>query len=275
VSDTDDGPSQQAVSPLHLRRGPRGGTEPLLLLIHGLGATGEVWRPLQEALRRRGRTSTPWVAVDLPGHGRSPTRTRYSFGGLAGDVADSLAADGVSARREVVIVGHSLGAAVGLTLATGWFGLRVGTCVSLGLKTVFTTQETERAHEVAGRPAKVFPSREAAAQFWLKLGGLSGVVSPHDEMLTDALIETPTGWRVTFDNAVTGLAGADVPGLLSANRARTLLVRGEHDAMVSADDIHDLGMEPVIITDAGHNVHVERPDAVADLLLELETSPPG
>lgn len=266
---SDDALLDRDAPQLHLRLGSSNGGGPLLVFIHGLGGTGELWRPLIGALSRRGWTDGAWVAVDLPGHGRSRARARYSFGGLAGDVADTLAASGVSAQREIVIVGHSLGAAVGLALASGWFGFHVGTCVGLGLKVTFTAEETDRAHRIAKSPTKVFSSREQAAEFWLKLAGLTDIAASDDALLTDALVETPTGWRVAFDNGVTGVAGADIPGLLSASRAQVHLAHGENDPMVSATDIRKLGLEPITITDAGHNAHVERPDALSELLIEL------
>ena len=57
-----------------------GAGEPVLLLLHGLGATADVWdgwRPLL-AERWPGR----WLAPDLPGHGGSAPLPRVS--GLAG-----------------------------------------------------------------------------------------------------------------------------------------------------------------------------------------------
>ena len=52
----------------------------LLLLLHGLGATAEVWEGWRPLLAERwpGR----WVAPDLPGHGGSAPLSRYSFGSL-------------------------------------------------------------------------------------------------------------------------------------------------------------------------------------------------
>jgi pimeloyl-ACP methyl ester carboxylesterase len=46
-----------------------GSGEPVLLLLHGLGATGDVWEGWRPLLARRwpGR----WLAPDLPGHGGS------------------------------------------------------------------------------------------------------------------------------------------------------------------------------------------------------------
>jgi pimeloyl-ACP methyl ester carboxylesterase len=63
---------------------------PALLLLHGLGATGEVWDGLPALLP--GHWPGPWVVPDLPGHGRSAPapRGRYSIGGLAAAVATVL-----------------------------------------------------------------------------------------------------------------------------------------------------------------------------------------
>jgi pimeloyl-ACP methyl ester carboxylesterase len=52
--------------------------EPVLLLVYGLGATGDVWGRWVPLLTERwpGR----WLAPDLPGHGGSGTLPGYSFG---------------------------------------------------------------------------------------------------------------------------------------------------------------------------------------------------
>jgi pimeloyl-ACP methyl ester carboxylesterase len=49
-----------------------GSGDPVLLLLHGLGATGDVWDGWRPLLARRwpGR----WLAPDLPGHGGSRQR---------------------------------------------------------------------------------------------------------------------------------------------------------------------------------------------------------
>ena len=50
-----------------VRRG--GGDGPALFLLHGLGATGEVWDGLMRTAARP--LARAWVVPDLPGHGRS------------------------------------------------------------------------------------------------------------------------------------------------------------------------------------------------------------
>lgn len=71
---------------LHVTRGGDG--DPVLLLLHGLGATAYVWRPMV-ALLEEGWPGR-WVAPDLPGHGGSAPLPRYSFG--APDLQGLLAA---------------------------------------------------------------------------------------------------------------------------------------------------------------------------------------
>src|SRR5258708_39613633 len=89
-----------------------GSGEPPLVLLHGLGATGDVWDGWWPLLARRwpGR----WLAPDLPGHGGSPA--------LAADTFRRLAAAGPGScppRARRGLVGPSLGGAGGAGLAPG------------------------------------------------------------------------------------------------------------------------------------------------------------
>src|SRR5918995_4686154 len=91
--------------PLHLHVVGEG--EPQLLLLHGLGATGDVWAGMLVTAGEHwpGRV----VAPDLPGHGDSPPLERYSFDALGEAVARV-----VDAAAEVVVLGHSLGGVLAL-----------------------------------------------------------------------------------------------------------------------------------------------------------------
>jgi pimeloyl-ACP methyl ester carboxylesterase len=85
-----------------------------LVLIHGLATTSRIWSAVTPALARRRRV----VTVDLPGFGGSaPAGPGFDLAGVAERIARGLAAQGV--RGPFDLVGHSLGAAVALTLAAG------------------------------------------------------------------------------------------------------------------------------------------------------------
>ncbi|MEO8091900.1 MAG: alpha/beta fold hydrolase [bacterium] len=91
----------------------RSGEGPGLLLVHGLGGSTAIWRPLSERLAREREI----VAVDLPGFGRSPSLpagTRPTAANLGAAVAKLCDALGLSRPH---IAGNSLGAWVALEMA--------------------------------------------------------------------------------------------------------------------------------------------------------------
>lgn len=91
--------------------GPGGTDQPALLLIHGFGANLNQWRHNLAALSQ----VAPVYALDLLGFGDTEKApTLYSAELWAAQVQDFIAA---VIHRPVVLVGHSLGALVALTVA--------------------------------------------------------------------------------------------------------------------------------------------------------------
>ncbi|GAA5125867.1 alpha/beta fold hydrolase [Haloechinothrix salitolerans] len=229
---------------------------PPLLLLHGLGATGRVWDGLLDRL-----DGWRWFVPDLPGHGASTPLARYSIGGLAAAVAVALDRD-----RPVVAVGHSLGGAVAVALASGWFGVSVSAACGLGIKVRWSDAELAKAAEVAARPNRVYDAREDAVERGLKVAGLAGLV-PVDSGVADAgVVQTDGGWTLALDPAAFAVGAPDMPGLLAAARAPVILAAGEHDPMGPPDHLHELRADAVTLSGLGHNAHVEDPAALLPLL---------
>jgi pimeloyl-ACP methyl ester carboxylesterase len=234
------------------------GAGPTVVLVHGLGATAEVWRPVAESL---GDTA-PWVLVDLPGHGRSEPAPPYSYDAFAAAVAAVL-----DPGSEVVIAGHSLGGVVGLALTDGSFGVRVPRTVALGVKVAWTDEELDRAAAMAARPPRTFPSREEAAAWSLRLAGLDGLVDPGDPAVAPGVIETGDGWQAAWDPRSAAVGRPPMATLIAAAQGEVVLACGERDHMVSGAQLADLAPRPVVLAGLGHNAHVEDPARVADLVL--------
>src|SRR3954447_16458792 len=85
------------------------GDGPVLLLLHGTGASTHSWREVMPRLASRFRV----IAPDLPGHGFTdalPPR-RLTLPGMAAAIAGLLATLGA---KPAMLVGHSAGAAIAI-----------------------------------------------------------------------------------------------------------------------------------------------------------------
>jgi pimeloyl-ACP methyl ester carboxylesterase len=234
---------------LRVRSGGQG--EPVVLLLHGLGATAEVWDGLVPLL------PGAWVAPDLPGHGGSASLPEYTFAAVAEAVADLVDPAGT------VVLGHSFGGVIGLHLA-GRPGVRG--VIGLGIKVAWTPDELARAAALAAREPARFATRDGAAARHLRISGLDGLVAPDAPAALAGVVEQDGEWRPALDPRAFGVGDPRVAALLAAAPVPVVLARGEHDAMVSAEQLRALVPAPVDLPGLGHNAHVEAPAAVAALL---------
>ena len=230
----------------------------VLLLLHGLGATGDVWNRWEPLLAERwpGR----WIVPDLPGHGGSAPLPAYTFDGLAAAVAGLIPPE-----TPTVVVGHSLGGVVALVLARRRPDAVRGV-VGLGIKVAWTPPELERARALAARPVTWFPSREEAVTRHLRLSGLDGLLAPDDPAVAAGVREEDGRWRPALDPAAFGVGAPDMPALLAAAGVPVVLARGEHDPMNTDEQLAALGVPAVTLPGAGHNAHVDSPELSVTLL---------
>jgi pimeloyl-ACP methyl ester carboxylesterase len=236
-----------------------GSGEPLLVLLHGLGATGDVWDGWWPLLARRwpGR----WVAPDLPGHGGSAPLAAYTFDGLAAAVAGI-----VEPSSRIVVLGHSLGGVVGLALASGRFPVPVHAVTGLGIKVVWADDDLGRAQALAHRPPAWFASRDEAAARYLRVSGLAGLL-PADAAAVDAGLREQGGrWRLAMDPGAFAVGAPDMTQLIARSQAPVTLARGERDPMNTDEQLARLGPPTVTLPGLGHNAHVESPELSIALL---------
>jgi pimeloyl-ACP methyl ester carboxylesterase len=241
---------------LRVRRGGDG--SPVLLLLHGLGATGDVWRAWEPLLASRwpGR----WLALDLPGHGGSPALPGYTFEGLAAAVAGL-----VEPGAPIVVLGHSLGGAVGLALAGS--GPPIRAVIGLGIKVRWTDDDLDRALALTRRPVTWFASRDEAAARHLRVSGLAGLIPADHPAVRAGLREQDGRWRLAMDPGTFAVGAPDLPRLLAAaSPAAVVLARGEHDPMNTDEQLDRLGVPTATLPGLGHNAHVENPEASIALL---------
>ena len=90
-----------------------GSGDDLLVLLHGLGATADIWLPLLAA--RPAQWQGRILLLDLPGHGSSAALDSYDMPAVAAAVAE-VTRHYLIAGGCYRVLGHSYGGAVGLEL---------------------------------------------------------------------------------------------------------------------------------------------------------------
>ena len=191
-----------------------GDGDPLLLLLHGLGATGDVWAGWEPLLAERwpGR----WLAPDLPGHGGSAPLPEYTFEALAAAVRPLVEHGG-----RTVVLGHSLGGVVGLALAAA--GAPVAAVVGLGIKVAWTGEELGKAQALAQRPVAWFDSRDEAAARHLRVSGLAGLLAAEDPAVAAGLVQENGRWRLALDPRAFAVGAPDMAGLVTRSPAAVVV----------------------------------------------------
>lgn len=247
-------------APLHVERGGRSG--PSVLLLHGSGASAAVWRPVLDALARRD-LGVRWIAVDLPGHGRSAPLPDYHHRSYAAAIAAALAPD----RAVDLVVGHSLGGLVALTLADGTFGLRVGAVTVMAMKVRWTAAELDKRAALAAEPVRTFPDRESCAE---RFGLVSGLAAVPDADLASGLREVAGGFALAADPRIAAVPPAtrtELAELMGRVVPAVRLVCGSADPGIEPADMSvALGRPVQVVPGVGHNPHLDVPAVVAGVI---------
>jgi pimeloyl-ACP methyl ester carboxylesterase len=237
-----------------------GGVGPdLLVLLHGLGATGAVWRPALDAVAAH--WSGRWLALDLPGHGGSERLAGgYRTGQTAAAVAQAIRTRAAGGR--LVVLGHSLGGVIGLALASGWFAVSPNRVLALGVKCSWPDSDVAAMAELAARPAKQFADAAGAWARYLKVSGLQGLAQAGSPLLSRGVTEDAGAWRLSMDPEANDAGIPPLRALISSAACPVHLARGATDAIVSLDQLRALQSSAVDLGPGGHNVMVESPQRV-------------
>lgn len=249
-----------------------------LVLVHGLATTRSIWAHAAPLLVRAGRRV---VTLDVPGFGGAPPAGRgFDLAAVAGRMHGELRAAGVEEPFD--LVGHSMGAAVALTLAArapravrrlvlvspaGLRPLPFPACLALGLAAELYIPVRRRAAPLASW---------GWGRRLLTAGGVSDGAALAPGVVRE-LLGASGGARRTGP-ALTAVAAADLRETLRALPLPVGALWGRGDRVIPPGGAHTmLAIRPraacEIIDGAGHIAMVERPAAfVAALQRVLEAS---
>lgn len=254
----------------HRRYGPTG--TPGVLLLHGLGASRELWAPVAAELEARGHAV---LVPDLLGFGESRTiGTRF---GLHDHVAAVTRLLDAHAAKEVLVVGHSFGCAVAVQLASPSANRPLVSGLVLVSPPVF--RDGEQARDRLGRrgwlarqvlTGSPLASVTCGAMCLLRRPAASLVARIANDLpervARDSVQHT---WPAYRDALMALLDDNPLPAAIGQPRAPTTVLLGDADLETPAGDVLDWPHEQVAVlafAGADHLLPLRRPTEVVDAI---------
>lgn len=227
-----------------------------MVLIHGAGGNYLNWPP--EIRRLPGY---PIYAIDLPGHGQSGGSGQSSINGYAYHLVEWLQALNIP---QVILVGHSMGAAIAMRLTILIPQLVRGLCIIGG-----------SAHMKVNPALLEITSSPTTYQ-----NGVNTIIQWSFSRETPARLKELAAHRMAktqprvLQNDFLACRDFDIIGSLQGITAPTLIICGREDKMTPARQAQFLAEQLPqarleIIPGAGHMVMIEQPRAVAALLADF------
>ncbi len=251
---------------------------PLIVLLHGFGASTFSWREVLEPLSAAGDV----IAYDRPGFGFTERPTEWvgeNPYGIPGNLAllDALLTD-LAPDREVIVVGHSAGGLI----AAEYARLNPDTVDQLVLvaPAVYTT---------GGLPGWLAPI--VGLPQIQRLGPIlvQGIATSGEQLLEQSFVDqavltdevregyrlplTIVGWEEGLWRFTTAPRDNGLVANLDGITQPTLLITGDADTVVPTADTERLatelpGAKLVIIPRSGHLPHEEAPELFVDAVVE-------
>jgi pimeloyl-ACP methyl ester carboxylesterase len=231
---------------------------PGVLLLHGIGGSGRLWRPVAERLAGEYHL----IAPDLRGHGTSPRATDYAAEQYLIDVEAFIERRQL---RGVALVGHALSGLLCVQLAQRR-PENVRALVSIDVNVPASTSMIDRLRAAGTDLRPGCDSRSAHVECLLAHYAPAADRTLGDLLADALLIQRNGGMTLNFDLEVLRQATAPPVDSLAGVSCPTLLLRGsESTVMDRANGIALLRQlehaRLVQIPRAGHHVFLDNPAA--------------
>lgn len=244
------------------------GTGRPIVILHGLFGMGDNWRTFARMTEHQATS----ILVDLRNHGRSPHSEEMSYAAMAADVRALLEELGLTSA---VIMGHSMGGKVAMTLALETPGAVERLIVVDIAPRAYAPHHQDVIRAISSITPADLLSREGVE---IRLASILGDDATTVQFLMKNLTRDEQGrlqWKSNIPVLLT--AYTHIVEAITAPHAfegPTAFIRGERSSYIRDTDlpgIHALfpSAELITIPGAGHWVHADQPRAFADAVLGL------
>lgn len=229
-----------------------------LVLLHGGGANAHWWDAVAPALAERFHV----VALDFRGHGDSDHPSRRETGAFQHDLSALL--DHLGDPR-AILMGHSMGGHVAVRHAASCVPeVRPRALVAVEVARGGGSRERRRMRLALAARRTYATREEAVARFRFLPPAPHADETTRRRVAEHSVRSEGERFGFKFDPAWFTVPPAPRPDL-SRIGSPTLIVRGEESSLLTSEGADELTREIGdahlrAIPDAGHNVHVERPE---------------
>lgn len=224
---------------------------PTILFVHGAGGSAASWLGVLSAIGREFNT----LAVDLPGHGETPGPAKEAVSETAGWLAEAISMLGKEYGFEKpILAGHSMGGAIGQTLALTRPELLAG-LILIGTGSKLPVNEA-----ILQGLLDDFEQTTATVMKWC-------FAKKNRSVAADSLALLREAGQETLYRDFKACSIFDVRNEIGKIDLPTLVLTGEEDKMTPIAFARELadkipGADLALVPEAGHMVMIEEPRAV-------------
>jgi pimeloyl-ACP methyl ester carboxylesterase len=251
----------------YLVRGEESENKHTVLLVHGYRGHARWWDAVAPLLATRHRV----LAIDLSGMGDSDHRAAYELTTFADDIIALIEHE---CSRPVTIIGHSFGGPRSLQACT----LRPDLFDHAIVVDSFFWLGDQNSREPTVRGTRIYATlEEGLSRFRLMPEQPVWIPALFEHVGRHSLKRVPEGWAWKFDPTLANAMNYHMhdESLLASVRTPVDVIYGERSRIVDADRARRTverlaqGRGPIVIPDGHHHVMLDRPLALASVLLAL------
>ncbi|MCT8003633.1 alpha/beta hydrolase [Sphingomonas sanguinis] len=247
-------------------------TQPTLVFLHALGASGREWDRVRERL-----APMPGIALDLPGFGEHADQGYADVTAMADGLADEIRKRRLTA---CLLVGHSMGGKIATLVAARAVAGEAGLAGVVGVVLVAASPPSPEPMEEDRRAPMIGwvengPIRREDAETFVDANTAAPLPEPlRDKAIEDVRRSSREAWLGWLER------GSREDWRATAGRISipALIVAGAEDGDLGEDAQRRLNLPHYrhadirVVKGAAHLIPYEQPDALADLIAEHAAS---
>jgi esterase len=253
------------------------GNGPPLFILHGLYGSSDNWVTVARSISHKFTVYLP----DQRNHGQSPHSDLHNYDLMSQDLFELLEELKIN---KIFLAGHSMGGKVAVNFAIKW-PEKVNSLIIIDISPFrqsdpvnkFYNEHKQILETILSIDLSKIKSRsDAESEFPDKI-----VSEKTRSFILKNLYRSPDNtfsWKMNvkslFDNLKIIVNGLPAPSLDTEPVIGfpVLFVKGENSDYLAKDDLHTIwilfpGAEMITVTNAGHWIHAERPDAITEIFL--------